>query len=113
MKTTKLRQHPKIYGLSMIKRRIDFFKNILTGIVKATQNLLVSSVGVHTAAVHARVSPGVVTLVHVDVAVGAVEAWPTGAAVAVPKGGAGGAVAAGLARAVVRLLAGCPCKKCS
>jgi hypothetical protein len=66
--------------------------------------LLVSAIGVDATAMNAGIVPGVVALVHVDVAVGPVEPGPAGAAVAVAKRGAGGTIATRLTRAIVRLL---------
>ena len=73
---------------------------------------LVRALGVAADAVVANVGTDR-ALVHI---LGAVEAGVAGqaaAAVLAYQIATSGAVAAGLARAVVRLLAGCPCKKCS
>ena len=68
--------------------------------------LLVSPVGVDTATVDARIAvPIVVALVHVDVAVGPVEAGSAGAPVSVAQGGARGPVPTRLRRTIVRLIA--------
>ncbi len=84
-------------------------RNISKGGRGGSPHLLVSAIGVDAAAVDTGVGPTLVTLVDVDVAVGAVEAGATVAAVAVANGGAGGAVATRLAGAVVRLLAVLSC----